>query len=61
MICSQCGAETKDDEWNCVSCRVNMYWAARHYEALARIREDQGLPARAGPSLPFLVIQYRRI
>jgi hypothetical protein len=54
MKCPQCGAETPDDEWNCVSCRMNMYWAARHYDDLARIREDQGLPAHA-PTPPFLI------
>jgi hypothetical protein len=45
--CPQCGAVIPEDAWNCASCRVNVYWARRHYEDLARIREDQGLPARA--------------
>jgi hypothetical protein len=48
MKCPQCGAETPDEEWNCVSCRMNVYWASQHYEALARIRRQQGLPGSAG-------------
>ena len=47
MQCPQCGAETPDNEWNCVSCRMNLYWAKRHYDDLARIGERQGLPASA--------------
>ena len=23
MKCPQCGAETPDEEWNCVACRIN--------------------------------------
>ena len=47
MHCPQCGAETPDEEWNCVSCRMNVYWASQHYEDLAGIRRRQGvhLPA----------------
>ena len=54
MRCPQCGAETPDDEWNCVSCRINVYWASQHFDDLARIREEQGLPSAAS-SPPFLV------
>ena len=43
MRCPQCGAETPDDEWNCVACRMNVYWASQHYEDLARVRRQQGL------------------
>lgn len=43
MHCPQCGAETPDEEWNCVSCRMNMYWASQHYEDLDGIRQRQGL------------------
>jgi uncharacterized protein (DUF924 family) len=43
MRCRQCGAETPDEEWNCVSCRINLYWATQHYEDLAHIRTSQGL------------------
>ena len=43
MRCPQCGAETPDEEWNCVSCRMNVYWASQHYEDLAGIRQRQGL------------------
>jgi hypothetical protein len=54
MQCPQCGTETSDLEWNCQSCRINMYWAARHYEDLARIRQDLGLPA--GAATPHFLI-----
>lgn len=47
MQCPQCGAETPDEEWNCRSCRVNLYWASQHYEKLSGIRRQQGLPASA--------------
>ncbi len=47
MKCPQCGAETPDEEWNCVSCRINVYWASQHYEDLARIRQQQGQGAAA--------------
>ena len=47
MQCPQCGAETPDEEWNCVSCRMNVYWASQHYEDLALIRRRQGLAATA--------------
>jgi hypothetical protein len=50
MQCPQCGAETPDEEWNCVRCRINVYWASQHYEALAGIRRQQGLAA--GPATP---------
>jgi hypothetical protein len=33
---------------------MNVYWASRHYEDLAQIREGQGLTATA-PTPPFLV------
>ena len=54
MRCPQCGAETPDTEWNCVSCRINVYWASRHYTDLATIREGQGL-SPAAPTPSFLV------
>lgn len=47
MRCPQCGSETPDGEWNCGSCRMNVYWASRHYEDLARIRGGQGVPPAA--------------
>jgi|SRR5215467_9056392 len=43
MECPQCGAVTPDDEWNCPSCRINVYWASQHYADLAQIRGKQGL------------------
>ncbi len=58
MQCPQCGAETPDDKWNCVSCRVNLYWAHEHYEELARIREQQGL--QAAPAVPAFLTQSHR-
>lgn len=54
MRCPKCGAETPDEEWNCVACRLNVYWASQHYDELAVIRRRQGLPA-AAPTPPFLV------
>jgi hypothetical protein len=58
MTCPQCSAETPDDQWNCVSCRINLYWATQHYGELAEIRERQGLPTGAlSPS--FLVKAHR--
>jgi hypothetical protein len=55
MNCPQCGAETPDDEWNCSSCRINLYWARRHYDDLARIREESGLPP--APSTPSFLLR----
>lgn len=43
MKCPQCGADTPDEEWNCVSCRINVYWASQHYQDLSEIRQRQGL------------------
>lgn len=54
MICPQCGAENADDQWNCVSCRINLYWASQHYEELAGLREQKGLDPHA-QTPPFLV------
>jgi hypothetical protein len=54
MQCPQCGAETPDEEWNCVSCRINVYWASQHYADLARLRREEGLPA-AGQTPSFLL------
>ena len=50
MTCPQCGAQTPDEEWNCVSCRMNVYWASQHYDDLAGIRRGQGL--RDSPETP---------
>jgi hypothetical protein len=59
MRCPQCGAETPDEEWNCPSCRINVYWASQHYEDLAVIRRGQGLPATA-VTPPFLLEAHQR-
>jgi hypothetical protein len=57
MQCPQCGAETPDEEWNCVSCRINVYWASQHYEDLAGIRQRQGL-GDAADTPPFLLAAH---
>jgi hypothetical protein len=54
MKCPQCGAEVPDQEWNCGSCRINVYWASQHYDELARIRRRQGVEAGASTP-PFLL------
>jgi len=59
MSCLQCGAETPENEWSCVPCRVNLYWTHQHDAELARIREQQGLDARANTP-PFLVNSHQR-
>jgi hypothetical protein len=43
MKCPQCGEQTPDQEWNCTSCRMNVYWASQHYAGLTGIRRQQGL------------------
>jgi len=53
MQCPQCGAQTPDDDWNCLSCRMNVYWASQHYESLANLRLQHGLPT-AADTPPFL-------
>jgi hypothetical protein len=58
MRCPQCGSETPDEEWNCVACRVNLYWAHQHYGELARIREQQGL-AKSPPTPSFLIASHQ--
>jgi hypothetical protein len=58
MNCPNCGAETRDEEWNCISCRINLYWAVQHYEGLANVRERQGLPA--SPSSPSFLVKAHK-
>ena len=58
MRCPQCGAETSDQEWNCPSCRINVYWATQHYEELARIRREHGLGETA--STPSFLVNTPR-
>ena len=60
MTCPQCGAATPDDEWNCTSCRINLYWASRHYPELARIRDAQGL-ATAAKTPSFLIKTHQTV
>jgi hypothetical protein len=57
--CPQCGLETPEGEWNCVSCRINVYWASQHYADLASLRDRQGLPA-APSTPPFLLVAHDR-
>jgi hypothetical protein len=59
MECPQCRANITDDEWNCPSCRLNVYWAHQHLEELAELRGHGGMsPAPATPS--FLVSSSKR-
>lgn len=58
MRCPQCGEETPDEEWNCISCRMNLYWASQHHDDLAELREEKGLP-RVAPSPPFLIQAHK--
>jgi hypothetical protein len=59
MKCPQCGADTPADEWNCVSCRMNIYWASQHYGELAELRRRQGLSAGT-ETAPFLLQAHQR-
>lgn len=58
MQCPNCGAQTPESEWNCVSCRINVYWASQHYEELARIRQEHGM--RPNTSTPAFLVQTHR-
>jgi hypothetical protein len=60
MKCPQCGAQTPDEEWNCASCRMNVYWASQHYDDLAGIRRNQGLRDSADTP-PFLRLVHARV
>jgi hypothetical protein len=57
MQCPQCGAAIPEGEWNCVTCRINVYWATQHFNGLARIRQQQGL-AVAAPTPSFLLVAH---
>lgn len=60
MTCPQCGTEIADEEWNCPACRINVYWAQRHFEDLAATRRREGLPP--SPTTPaFLVSCSKRV
>lgn len=59
MQCPQCGAQTPDEEWNCTSCRINVYWASQHFTDLAAIRQRQGLH-EAADTPPFLLQAHVR-
>jgi hypothetical protein len=57
MKCPQCGEQTPDYEWNCASCRMNVYWASQHYADLAGIRRQEGLQDSADTP-PFLRLAH---
>jgi len=59
MECPQCSAEIGDGDWNCPSCRINVYWATQHYDELVRIREERGLD-RTSTSPSFLVASHKQ-
>jgi hypothetical protein len=59
MRCPQCGAETADEEWNCTSCRMNVYWASQHYDDLTQIRRQQGVSVTPGTP-GFLIEAHQR-
>lgn len=61
MKCPQCGTEAPDDAWNCPSCHISLYWAFRHYDELAHIRERQDLDPRADTPPSLLVIHEREM
>jgi hypothetical protein len=58
MLCPNCRAETPDEEWNCISCRINLYWATQHYLELEEIRARQGLTS-VTDTPAFLVASHR--
>ncbi len=58
MKCPQCGTETPDSEWNCVSCRINVYWASKHFDEMASIRRQHDMPTAAATP-PFLLKTHR--
>jgi len=58
MKCPNCGTETPDELWNCVSCRINIYWATQHFEELARIREQHG--DKRSTSTPGFLIEVQK-
>jgi hypothetical protein len=59
MVCPQCRTEVPNEDWNCPSCRINVYWAHEHFEELAERRRREGL--RPSPATPaFLLSSSRR-
>ena len=57
MRCPQCETELPDDAWNCTTCAINVYWASRHLDDIARLRRQQGLSS-APDTAPFLLRSY---
>jgi hypothetical protein len=58
--CPQCSAQNEDDAKNCQSCRINLYWAAQHYEELAALRQASQLAPKP-ETAPFLIETSKRI
>lgn len=58
--CPQCGAQNKDTAKNCRGCRINLYWAAQHYEELRTLRPASQL-APEPETAPFLIETSKRI
>lgn len=58
MQCPQCGTPIPEADWNCPSCRLNVYWATQHYRDLAAARSSRGM--LASPTTPaFLIAAHR--
>ncbi|HEY0756728.1 MAG TPA: hypothetical protein VGD98_22435 [Ktedonobacteraceae bacterium] len=53
--CPQCGTINQDDVKNCSECRINMYWAAQHYQELATLRQSNQLAA--APQTPSFLVE----
>lgn len=58
--CPQCATPNAEDAKNCQNCRVNLYWATRHYAELAALRQAS-LLAPQPETAPFLVKTSRRV
>jgi hypothetical protein len=59
MECPQCRTDVPDEEWNCPSCRLNVYWARQHFAELAELRGRGGMAQ--SPTTPgFLISSSKR-
>jgi hypothetical protein len=58
--CPQCGTPNNEEAKNCASCRINLYWATRHYGELARLRQASLLVPHADTAR-FLLESSRRV
>jgi len=58
MRCPKCGTQNPAEVWNCVGCRINLYWVSQHYDDLAELTEQQG---RSEPvSSPTFLLRAHR-